>query len=190
MFCCTYKGKSITAISDTHENHRALHIPETDILIHCGDACTDGNEEQLTDFFQWFSQQPAKHKIFVAGNHDLPFDLEPEEVLELLPKNVRYLENSGLTLEGISFFSVVARPWMYDVPEVPKNLDFLLTHGPAKDVLDMGLGCQKLRKLLQKTKPVYHFFGHIHETAEQSMKLGGIHCVNVIPKEDASYSAE
>ncbi len=186
MFRCIHKGKSIIAISDTHGNHRALQIPETDFLIHCGDACTDGNLLQLTDFFQWFSQQPAKHKIFIAGNHDLPFDLEPEEALELLPKNVRYLENSGLTLERISFFSVAARPWMHDAPQVPEKLNVLLTHGPAKGILDMGLGCQKLRKLLQKTKPAYHLFGHIHETEGQSTKLGGIHCVNVIPKEDAA----
>lgn len=103
-----YKNKKIVTISDTHGHHRELIIPNTDFLIHCGDACTDGNVEQLKDFFQWFSAQRARYKIFVAGNHDLPFDLDLEGAINLITNNVVYLENRYAVMDGISFYSAPA----------------------------------------------------------------------------------
>ncbi len=174
-----YKNKKIIAISDTHGHHRKLSIPECDFLIHCGDACDEGNEDELNDFFQWFSQQRARKKIFIAGNHDHPFDLEPEEALDLIPNNVIYLENQYTVIEGISFYTVAARPWLYEIPEEKRQIDFLLTHGPCKSVLDIKKGCQVLLKFVQKQQPVYHLFGHIHERAQQSVIMGKTHFINL-----------
>ena len=42
-----------------------------DIVLFLGDACDFGNSAHLKDFFEWFKQYPAKHKLFVAGNHEL-----------------------------------------------------------------------------------------------------------------------
>ena len=84
MFQIHYKDNHILAISDTHGHHQKLQIPECDIIIHCGDACTDGNETQLKDFFKWFSDLPVSKKIFIAGNHDLIFDLSIQRTNELI----------------------------------------------------------------------------------------------------------
>ena len=179
-----YKNKKIIAISDTHGRHCELSIPETDFLIHCGDACDNGNEEQLQDFFQWFSQQKARHRIFVAGNHDLPFDLEPDSAADLIPHNVIYLENQYIVLEGISFYSVAARHWLHENPDEKRKIDFLLTHGPAKSILDIGSGCPKLLAFVRKQHPEYHLFGHIHQKAQQSLIKDNTHFINLSMEED------
>lgn len=153
-----YKNKKIIAISDTHGHHRTLLIPETDFLVHCGDACDGGNEEQLSDFFRWFSEQPARRKIFIAGNHDLPFDLEPDRLEDLIPANVIYLENNYRIIEGISFYSAAARPWLLESPEENRQIDFLLTHGPCRSILDINSGCPKLFKFVQQKRPTYPSF--------------------------------
>lgn len=178
-----YKNKKIIAISDTHGRHRELVIPETDFLILCGDACYDGNEDQLEDCFQWFSGQPAKYKIFLAGNHDLAFDPEPDIVADLIPDNVIYLENQYTDIEGISFYSVAARPRLHESPEEKRKIDFLLTHGPYRSVLDIKKGCPKLLKFVQQQQPAYHLFGHIHERAQQSVIKGNTHFINLSMEE-------
>ncbi len=180
MISIIYTTKKLTFISDTHGNHRSIDIPPTDFLIHCGDACTDGNEEELTDFFIWFAQQKATHKIYIAGNHDLIFDLEPQEAKFLIPKNICYLENSYIIKEGISFYSASARPWLHEYPLEKRNIDFLITHGPAYSVLDLKLGCKSLLKYIEHQQPKYHIFGHIHETAGLKKIIGSTQCINVI----------
>ena len=61
---------TIICISDTHNKHEDLHIPEGDILIHAGDITESGTKRELKSFFEWFKNQPHKHKICIAGNHD------------------------------------------------------------------------------------------------------------------------
>lgn len=103
-----------------------------------GDACKNGDLEELLDFFDWFSKTPATHRIFVAGNHDLSFVLSPDLALNLVPKNVVYLENRRETIEGIVFLSLPARPWLHAMPEKDfGEIDVLLTHGPAHSGQEM-----------------------------------------------------
>jgi len=174
-----YKNKQITLLSDTHGAHRNLDIPPTDILVHCGDACNDGNLDELIDFFSWFSELPAVHKIFVPGNHDLIFDLEPEVAKNLVPKNSIVLENSGCLIEDIRFHAVTARPWLHNLPEIPKQaIDFLLTHAPAFSILDNGTGCKMLYDYVKIVQPDYHIFGHIHETAGGKVNKNGVCFMN------------
>lgn len=61
----------ITFISDTHGLHDELKLTHGEALIHCGDITEYGTEEEVVDFLSWFSKQPFRHKIFIAGNHDL-----------------------------------------------------------------------------------------------------------------------
>ena len=58
------------AISDTHNRHKKLKLPDGDVLIHCGDATGLGSLNEFVEFNRWMSEQPHKYKIFVAGNHD------------------------------------------------------------------------------------------------------------------------
>jgi len=179
MTVIEYKNKKLVFISGTHGNHRSLPVPPRDFLIHCGDACTDGDTYQLKDFFEWFTEQVPRYKIFIAGNHDLVFDLDPVEGKKIIPDNILLLENKFITIEGISFYSVSARPWLHEYPSEQRPIDFLITHGPAFGILDFKLGCRNLKKFILKQKPVYHIFGHIHKTGGNRKKVGVSYSMNV-----------
>lgn len=149
------------------------------MIIHLGDACEGGDEDQLRDFFQWFSGLPVAHKLFVAGNHDLPFELDPERALSLIPPGVEFLENNGITIRGIHFCGVVARPWLFEPVILPDNIDILITHGPPLGILDENIGCPILQKVVRKAKPAYHLFGHIHSEGGKCIMNGETTYCNV-----------
>ena len=65
----------IICISDTHNQHEKLAIPEGDVLIHAGDWTGTGTLKQVISFIRWFANQPHKHKILIAGNHEITLDL-------------------------------------------------------------------------------------------------------------------
>ena len=173
MLSIILNGLRIIAISDTHGRHRSLHVPEADVIIHTGDACEDGDEDQLMDFFYWFSELPARYKIFVAGNHDLVFDLEPKRGWSMIPDNVTFLENEGIMIEGVQFFGLTARPWMHEVVPVPVDIEVLQSQDPLMGILDENTGCTILRKMVEILKPTIHLFGHIHSDGGNSITLNG-----------------
>ena len=51
----------IICISDTHNQHEKLAIPEGDVLIHAGDWTGTGTLKQVIRFIRWFPNQPHKH---------------------------------------------------------------------------------------------------------------------------------
>ena len=72
-----YTTVSITAISDTHSMHSRLKFDTTadaDILIHAGDITNRGTREELEEAIDWLASLPFKHKILIAGNHDIGLD--------------------------------------------------------------------------------------------------------------------
>ncbi|MFD2037468.1 metallophosphoesterase [Belliella marina] len=172
-----------TLISDTHGQHRSLKMDSGDLLIHAGDVSSNGREEQVVDFLDWFSKLDFKHKIFIAGNHDFFFEhAAAMRIKAILPDNIHYLHNSGVTIEGVNFWGSPITPWFNDwafnrqrgteIKEtwklIPKKTDILITHGPPRGILDrntrgLAVGCDDLLKSVTKLKPKYHVFGHIHE---------------------------
>ena len=60
----------IVLISDTHNRHRTLQMPEGDMLIHAGDFTNNGKESEIKDFDSWLASLDYQHKILVPGNHD------------------------------------------------------------------------------------------------------------------------
>ena len=168
-----YKCKNILTLSDTHGKHRQIPFQKVDIAIHTGDACNDGNEEELLDFFQWFAHYPAEYKIFIAGNHELLFEFEPDQFMKRIPGNIIFLENEKLFLEGLLFLSLAARPWLHVLPNAmePQHIDFLLSHGPPKTILDNQMGCPKLLQFVTHNNPTYHLFGHIHEEGQKQIEF-------------------
>ena len=149
------------------------------MIIHTGDACEDGDEGQLLDFFHWFSELPVRYKIFVAGNHDLVFDLEPKRGKRMIPDNVTFLENEGIMIEGVQFFGLTARPWMHEVVPVPEDIEVLLSHGPPMGILDVNTGCTILRKMVETIKPTIHLFGHFHSVGGKSITQNGTTFYNI-----------
>jgi Icc-related predicted phosphoesterase len=165
----------ITLISDTHLLHREVEIAPCDLLIHGGDICFMGRgDRELEDFNDWLGEQPASHKIVVAGNHDTPVWVDPNEWRKRL-SNATLLVNEGVTIEGLSIWGSPVTS-LADVPfgmpnqaerarlysTIPEEIDILVTHGPPAGVLDGGEGCAALRRTVVQLKPRLHVFGHIH----------------------------
>ena len=172
------------ALSDTHGKHRLLkNLPKADVIIHAGDVSKDGSERSVMDFMNWYSELDYPHKIFIAGNHDFYFEREPEAYLKKnIPANLIYLNDSGVTINGINIWGSPITPWFYDWAFnrqrgteiskhwklIPKNTDILITHGPADGILDQvnairAVGCEHLLKRINSIKPKVHVCGHIHE---------------------------
>jgi Icc-related predicted phosphoesterase len=173
----------IVAISDTHGYHTKLKVPDGDILIHTGDVSSQGKEFEIILFLNWFAEQPHKHKVFIAGNHDFYFERTPtSDVNKIIPDNVTYLNDSGVTVEGIRIWGSPIQPWFYDWAfnrqrgmeikkhwdMIPENTDILMTHGPAYGILDATtrgekVGCRDLREAIERVQPKLFVCGHIHE---------------------------
>jgi len=182
--------KRIEAFADTHGWHREYQYDPaaTDILVCSGDVCEAGNESHFRDFFAWFAEQPAPHKLFVAGNHDLPFDLNPEFAMRYIPRGVTCIEAGNVTLDGVHFFVLPARYWMHESDRVfllyPHHIDVLVTHGAPKGILDDNgrWGCPILREFVDIKKPKVHIFGHAHEDGGQEVTIGKTRFLNVAVK--------
>ena len=51
----------ILHISDTHNcHHRLRDLPEADVVVHSGDFCMVGTEQEALDFLNWFCDLPYK----------------------------------------------------------------------------------------------------------------------------------
>jgi Icc-related predicted phosphoesterase len=173
----------IVFISDTHNSHEQLEIPACDLLIHGGDWSRHGVDTETNAFFDWFSQQPAREKILVAGNHDRFAEQEPEIMVELSKQHrVHWLLDSGLELCGLRFWGSPFTPrhhdWAFQEErgaaiqahwdKFPEGLDILVTHGPPFGILDytikhINVGCEALLEAVQARPPKIHLFGHVHE---------------------------
>lgn len=112
----------LVVISDTHTKHKKLTIPECDMLIHCGDFTWDGKYWDVRKFYDWLRDQPAKHKIVIAGNHELTFDKGHSHynpackviLADGADKSIHYLENSEIIIDGIKFYGTPWTPWFHD----------------------------------------------------------------------------
>jgi Icc-related predicted phosphoesterase len=172
----------VVCISDTHGFHHHLNLPPGDILIHAGDLLPDENQaEALADLNDWLGTLPYKHRVVIAGNHDLLFASNPAQARKLLT-NAVYLENSGVELLGLKFWGCPVTPVIKEMAfavdrgaasrtywdEVPAGTDVLITHGPPFHVLDTNgpvsshLGCSEITRAVLRVKPRLHVFGHVH----------------------------
>jgi len=182
----------LTLISDTHGQHHNLALPKGDMLIHAGDVSRRGKEAEIIDFLQWFAAQDFQHKIFIAGNHDFYFErAADDDIKELIPPNVIYLNDSGVTINGLNIWGSPITPWFYDWAFnrdrgaairrhwalIPSNTNILITHGPVMDILDRTIdgrhvGCEDLLETINTIKPSLHICGHIHEAYGVETKNG------------------
>ena len=169
----------IVCISDTHL--RQVKVPDGDVLIHAGDATFQGTANEIREFSKWFGTLPHKHKIFVAGNHDWGFQMQRSAAVGLLPAGCHYLEDSGVTIDGVRFWGSPWQPWFlswaFNLPRgealqkhwdlIPADTDVLVTHSPPYGIGDWvargeNVGCEDMMKAVERVKPKLHVFGHIH----------------------------
>jgi len=172
----------IFGISDTHNRHKELVIPECDILIHAGDATGRGHSGEIIPFLNWLSKQPAKYKVFVPGNHDWGF--EKQESLyrhECQERGITLLIDELVELDGLKIYGSPITPyfcnWAFNRwpgEEIQKHwdkiqpCDILVTHGPPKGFLDTNMldqrcGCDQLLYKILEIRPKVHIFGHMHD---------------------------
>ena len=177
----------IVCLSDTHNAHDEIVVPDGDILLHAGDATNRGTLEEIHAFARWFERLPHKHKVLIAGNHDWFFEDAPAETIKyVLPKTL-YLQDSFVEIDGLKIYGSPWQPRFYDwafnlnrgaeIAQkwqlIPDDTDVLITHGPPFGVLDLAprgslpdenTGCEELIKVVTRIKPKLHVFGHIHHS--------------------------
>ena len=140
----------LVLISDTHGLHdRVPKLPQGDILVHAGDFMNAGYDlREVVSFNRWLGEQPFAHRIVCGGNHDRLFENSPELARPLLSNGI-YLEDSGTTIAGFSFWGSPYTPaflyWAFMYPRceeanvhwdrIPDALDVLVTHGPPYGIL-------------------------------------------------------
>jgi Icc-related predicted phosphoesterase len=140
----------------------------------------------------WFSQLPHRHKIFVAGNHDWLYETQNTFARVITAKfNIKYLQDSSTEIENLKIYGSPWQPcffnWAFNLPRgealaekwrlIPENTDILITHGPPFGILDftpggLSVGCEKLKKQVEKIRPRLHVFGHIHFSYGKLNKFG------------------
>jgi predicted phosphodiesterase len=184
----------LVLISDTHCQHKALKLPEGDILVHAGDWTHRGEENLTIEFLQWFDKQNYKNKVFIAGNHDFYPERHPAEFRKLVALHAptcTYLEDETVVINGFKVHGSPVSPWFCDwafnrgrgaeIQEhwdlIPSDVDILITHGPilgyGDTLSDRGsepgetVGCENLLDTINsRLKDLkLHVSGHIHEGA-------------------------
>ena len=181
-------------ISDTHTYHGLLKVPEdVDMVIHSGDATNPRDpyksENEMLNFISWFGLLPIKHKVFVAGNHDLCIERNLVTKIDFMKNGIVYLENDYAEVEGIKIWGSPFTPtfgqgWafnkkrsaLHDIwKEIPDDVDIVVVHGPPKGILDLAyhqLNCiefcgdEALRKRMYLLNPKLCLFGHIHNNED------------------------
>ena len=173
----------VVAISDTHNKHHQIQVPSGDILICAGDFTNHGDLNDVMRFDQFLLALPHRHKIAIAGNHDFCFERTPQQARALLT-SCHYLEDSAVQIEGLTIYGSPWQPefnnWAFNLPRgqplrekwdrIDPHTDILVTHGPPygyRDATSRGehAGCRELLRAVERVKPHYHIFGHIHEGA-------------------------
>lgn len=172
----------VVAVSDIHLQD--VKTPEADLLLVSGDMTFKGARQELEWFERWLERQPQKHKVWIAGNHEM--GLEQDETLApaiARRTNSIYLEDSGVELDGVSIWGSPVTPYFFDWAwnrqrgedirrhwhMIPEGTDILLTHGPPYGYLDLNrdgepVGCEELLAALNQLTypPRVMVFGHIH----------------------------
>lgn len=182
----------LVLLSDSHGQHRSIVMPPGDIVLHAGDLTGRGRKEEVLDFLQWYSSLSYTYKVFIAGNHDFYFEeRSTREIADVIPPNIIYLNDSGVTIEGLNIWGSPIQPWFFDWAFnrqrgadirkhwdlIPGDTDVLITHGPPMGILDRNVqgepcGCEDLLLKVKEVKPKLHLFGHIHEAAGKQTHHG------------------
>lgn len=172
---------TVVALADTHLCHASLVVPPGDVLVHAGDLTRMGTLEELAAAADFFARLPHRHKIVIAGNHELCLEADPARAWPLLARFTT-LHDSGVEIGGLRFWGSPWQPvffdWAFNLPRgpalaarwaaIPEGTDVLITHGPPRGYgdavrADRREGCDDLLARVRALRPLVHLFGHIHE---------------------------
>lgn len=173
---------SVTVVSDLHNRYKQLTLPDSDLLVICGDTTALGRFKEVLALNKWLGKIKDKFDqiLLIAGNHDYFFENRSNLEISKYLTNAKYLcndffEYKGKCIWGSPYTPIFLR-WAFMMDDkklkrnwkqMPEELDLLITHGPAYGVLDRAqgkhLGDPHLYEAIQLKKPRYHVCGHIHE---------------------------
>ena len=178
------KKLQIVALSDSHNATKRVEIPDGDILIHAGDFSFQGKSLEIQDFIEWLKDQPHKHKLWIAGNHEWGIEDYPSNANVIDNKtNSTYIHDKVIEIEGLKFLGCNFTPefnnWAFNLTERQSKIywenapeaDVVVCHGPPYGILDSvtpeykhhrPLGCIHFKNYLERVKPKVAIFGHIH----------------------------
>ena len=177
-------------LSDNHTDYD-FETPEGDILIHCGDFTFHGNPNEMKKFKNYLKEQPHEHKLFIFGNHE-KVDKEITYWREYLEDGTgdKCIHEKAYGIGDLNFFGSSYTPkylnWGFMQDEETRErywenmiegMDVLVTHGPPKGIMSKiedgtEIGCEYLRKFVDRVKPKYHLFGHNHAGAGVTSRNG------------------
>lgn len=146
------------------------------------------------------------YKHFLSHQFITCFDQIEElkkEFLEFHIKNSYYILDEMIEIEGIKIYGTpwtktfeginpkckaftVEEDWMLDekFKSIPKNVDILVSHGPAMGILDTtkfneNVGSLFILHALENVSPKYFLCGHIHEQGGKNKKHNDTLCFNI-----------
>jgi len=133
----------LVIVSDTHERHRLVAVPDGDVFLHCGDiffssvlSAPSRQRRIWKDFSQWLEELPHREKVLIGGNHDTAlFSIRDCQGLPatILDDNSVLLPLSGLRVYGNSYSEGNTHndAWQMAAPRVSeecRGADIVLSH--------------------------------------------------------------
>jgi len=185
----------ILAFADTHGKEKAMKRllnkgKDVDLLVCAGDISIFGhNLLKLIERFKVLN----KTMLILHGNHE-----SKEELIAIAKAHpwVIFLHRMSYQLGDYYFFGYGGDGFAKEDPEfkkvymkflktVKKNGKvILITHGPPYGtkcdfLTHIGhVGCKTYTKVIEKTKPLVHICGHLHETDSMRDKIGNTLVIN------------
>jgi Icc-related predicted phosphoesterase len=187
----------LVVTSDCHGRLESAELPPGDVLILAGDLFSNrfahpetdvaAQLKDLLELDDFCGRLDYEHVLLIAGNHDWVFERNRQAARQL--KNVVYLEDSGVIIDGVKFYGSPHQPeffnWAFNLPRsgselarvwslIPDDTEVLITHGPPAGILDQAFGkgehagCELLLKRVEQVRPRLHVFGHIHGSYGQT----------------------
>lgn len=83
----------VACLSDTHSQR--CDVPDGELLIHAGDLSINGSAAEIQETIDWLRSLPHEHKVVIAGNSDLFFDVRSR-----LPEDRSAMVSSSNKIRG------------------------------------------------------------------------------------------
>lgn len=178
-------------ISDTHNKHKKLTIPECDILFHSGDWTGMGYKHEVEDFAKWLNkQEQCKNIVITPGNHEKTFEKclhatenDPSSRTWITDKCPRahLLIHEAVEVEGIKIFGSPWTPyffnWAWNAGRTVKEANHVFKPFIGDLWKDIPLDTQ----ILLTHGPAYGILDYAQDWNDKS-KLISVGCVELLNK--------
>ncbi|KAK4547944.1 hypothetical protein LTR36_010663 [Oleoguttula mirabilis] len=162
-------------------------MPRVDVLLHCGDLTQIGGLSAYKGALRMLEPFDAELKLVIAGNHDISLDgeywrahledddepKEHDQVVAIMTGPLALKANTTTFTIFVSPYQPECGEWAFGyqrgerIWQIPEGVDIVVTHGPPKGILDFArnetVGCEALFQAVERSRPLMHCFGHIHE---------------------------